>query len=98
MKADTLNLLAMMADAETRSTAQLIEMIAASALVKLAPPQGTAVAELVISQADIDAAMREHYYEASYDEHGTMTLRITKLVESLETGQADTAPEVTSAS
>jgi hypothetical protein len=77
---DALNLLAMHADAEARSTAQLIEMIAAACLVKLAPPEGTAVAELVISQADLDAAMREHFYEASYDQHGAMTLRITRLL------------------
>lgn len=77
---DALNLLAMHADAEARSTAQLVEMIAAAVLVKLAPPQGEVVAELVISQADLDTAMREHFYEAAYDEHGTMTLRMTRLL------------------
>lgn len=78
---DALNMLAMMADAEARSTASLIEMVATAALVKLDPPSGTEVRELVISQADLEAATAEFFSEASYDEKGTMTLRITRLVE-----------------
>lgn len=78
---DALNMLAVMADAEARSTAQLIEMVAAAALVKLDPPSGAEVRELVISQADLEAATVDFFSEASYDEHGTMTLRITRLVE-----------------
>lgn len=89
----TLNMLAMMADAEARSTAQLIEMVAAAALAKLAPPQGTAVAELVISQADLDVAMREHFFEATYDDNGTMTLRMTRLIADSE--EAADAPSDT---
>ncbi len=74
---EALNLLAMHADAEARSTAQLVEMIAAACLVKLAPPKGTEVASLTISQADLQTAMAEHTYAAEYDEHGTMTLHLT---------------------
>lgn len=77
--ADALNMLAMMADAEARSTAQLIEMIAVAVAVKLDPPGGTQVREITVTQGDIDEAMREHVYEASYDEHGAMTLRITRI-------------------
>jgi hypothetical protein len=70
----------MMADAETRATAQLIETVTAAVLVKLAPPQGEDVAELTISQADLDEAMTQYFHQASYDEHGTMTMRVTKLI------------------
>lgn len=77
---DALNLLAVMADAEARSTAQLVEIIAAATLVKLAPPEGEAVAELVLSQADLDATMQGFFVEAQYDENGTMTLRLTRVV------------------
>jgi hypothetical protein len=77
---DALNLLATMADAEARSTAQLIEMVAAAVLVKLAPPEGEAVAELVISQADLDSTMQDFFVEAEYDEHGVMTLRLTRVI------------------
>lgn len=77
---DALNMLAMMADAEARSTAQLVEMIAATVLAKLAPPEGTTVAELTITQADIDSAMTDFFSEASYNEQGEMCLRMTRLV------------------
>jgi hypothetical protein len=77
---DALNMLAMMADAEARSTAQLVEMIAAAVLVKLAPPEGEAVAELVLTQADLNQAMQDFYSEAEYSEDGTMTLHLTRVV------------------
>lgn len=70
---DAMNILAMTADAEARATAQLVEMMAVSIAVKLG------VSELELSQADVNAAMSEHKYSAGYDEHGTMTLRITKI-------------------
>ena len=77
---EALNLLAMHADAEARSTAQLVEMVAAACVYKLKPPQGEEVVSLTISQADLQAAMAEHTYHAEYDEHGTMTLHLTAIV------------------
>lgn len=76
---EALNLLAMHADAEARSTAQLVEMMVAACLYKLAPPKEGEIASLTISQADLQAAMVEHTYAAEYDEIGTMTLHLTKV-------------------
>ena len=76
---EALNLLAMHADAEARSTAMLVEMIAAACLLKLNPPQGEGVVSVTISQVDMDAALQEHKYHTEYDEHGTMTLHLTRI-------------------
>jgi hypothetical protein len=94
--ADHMNMLAMLADSEARSTAMLVEVIAATALFKAAPPEGDAVAELEITQGDILDAAKQFYWRADYDKHGTMRLRISRNVDSLETEQPEGAAEVTS--
>lgn len=94
--ADHMNMLAMLADSEARSTAMLVEVIAATALFKAAPPEGDAVAELEITQGDIMDAAKDFFWRAEYDEHGTLKLRISRNVDSLETGQSEGAAEVTS--
>lgn len=80
------NILAVLAESEQRSTAMLIELIAATALFKLTPPEGDAVAELEITQGDVSEAAQEFVWEATYDEHGTMKLRLSRKLESLQTG------------
>lgn len=90
-----MNLLGMMADAEARSTAQLVEMIAAAVTVNFRPPQGEEVVTLKLSQALLNETMQEHFYKAEYDDAGTMTLYITRSG-SAELGQPAEAPEVTS--
>lgn len=86
MKKETehLNMLAVLADAEARSTAMLVEVIAAAALFKLNPPEGDAVVELEIKQSDITEAAKDYFWMASYDEHGTMRLRLSSNLESLQ--------------
>lgn len=74
---EALNMLAMLADADARATAHLVEMIAAATVMKLAPPQGEDVATVTISQADLNSVMRDHRFFAEYDSDGTMTLRLT---------------------
>jgi hypothetical protein len=81
-----LNMLAVLADAEARSTAMLVEVIAAAALYKLNPPEGDAVVELEITQGDIMDAAKDYYWQASYDEHGTLKLRLSSKLESLQAG------------
>lgn len=90
------NMLAMMGDAEARSTAALIEVIAAAVLVKLAPPSGNAVAELVIGQGDLSEVGTNFFWRTEYDEHGTMRLYVTRSIESLIAGQNQGSGEVTS--
>ena len=97
MKTD-LNLLAVMADAEARSTATLVELMAAASLAKLTPPEGDAVVTLEISQGDLSEIAQQFYWEAEYDDAGTMKLHLTRNIDSLESGQSAPAPEVTSAS
>jgi hypothetical protein len=77
-QADTLNLLAMMADSEARSTATLIELVAAAALAKLNPPTGDEATVLTISQEDFSSIAGEFTVETHYDENGTMTLRLSR--------------------
>lgn len=78
--AESLNLLAMMADAEARATANLIEMVAAASLMKLAPPEGEAIARLTITQADLDLVLQGFRYDTAYDEHGAMNIFLTRIV------------------
>jgi hypothetical protein len=94
--ADVANMMAVLADAESRSTAMLVEVIAAATLFKIAPPEGDGVAEVEITQGDILDAAKDFFWKADYDEHGTMRLRISRKLESLVLGQTDSAPEVTS--
>jgi hypothetical protein len=91
------NMMACLADAETRSTAMLIEVVAAAALVKLNPPEGDAVVELEITQGDMAQVGQEFLWLASYDEHGTMKLQLSRKVESLISAQSEDDVEVTSA-
>jgi hypothetical protein len=71
------NLLAVMADSEARSTASLVELIAATALFKLTPPVRDSVVEVVIGQGDIEEAMTGFFYKATYD-NGTMTIHLSR--------------------
>jgi hypothetical protein len=89
------NMLAVMADSEARSTASLVELIAATVLFKLTPPVRDSVVEVVIAQGDIEEAMTGFFYKATYED-GTMTLRLSRDLDSLEVGQTDDATEVTS--
>lgn len=89
------NMMAVLADAEARSTALLVEVIAATALFKAAPPEGDAVAELEITQADLENAAKDFYWRVEYDD-GTMRLRISRNVASLDSGQSVASVEVTS--
>jgi hypothetical protein len=93
---DVANMMAVMADAESRSTAMLVEVIAAATIFKLAPPEGDDVAEVEITQGDILDAAKGFFWKADYDEHGTMHLRISRNLESLVSGQSDSEAEVTS--
>jgi hypothetical protein len=89
-------MLAVLAESEQRSTAMLVEVIAAASLFKLNPPEGDAVVELEITQGDVLEAAKDYFWLASYDEHGTMTLRLSRNLESLKAGLPEPAPEVTS--
>ena len=80
------NMLAVLADADARSTATLVEVIAATALVKIAPPGPNGVAEVKISEGDIEDAMTGFFYSSRY-EGGVMTIRVAWNLESLEKGQ-----------
>jgi hypothetical protein len=90
-------MLAVLADSEARSTATLIEVIAATALFKLAPPADDEVATVEISDADIAEAMIGFFYEATYKD-GVMTVRVSRDQDCLIPIQADGSAEVTSES
>jgi hypothetical protein len=90
-----MNLLAVLADSEARSTATLVEVIAATALFKLQPPAGDDVATVEIGEADIAEAMAGFFYDATYKD-GVMTLRVSRSQDCLIPAQPDAAPEVTS--
>lgn len=90
------NMLAVLADAESRSTAMLVEIIAATALLKTAKPDGDQVVEVEIGAADIAEAMAGFFYRATYDEHGTMRLCLSRNQDSLALAQPKLASEVTS--
>jgi hypothetical protein len=94
--ADVANILAVLGDAEARSTAMLVELVAAAALVKLNPPEGDAVVMLEIGQADLSEAGKDFFWRAEYDEHGTMRLYLTRNVDSLIATQPSEDVEVTS--
>jgi hypothetical protein len=85
-----------MADADARSTAMLVEVLAATALVKLNPPEGDAVVELEIKQSDLAAIGSEFVWLCDYDEHGTMKMRLSRKLENLVSGQPADDAEVTS--
>lgn len=78
------NMLAVLADSEARSTAMLVELVAATALFKLAPPQGDEVAEIEITQGDLAEAMAAYFYTASYDQDGTLKLRLSRDQDALD--------------
>jgi hypothetical protein len=92
------NMLAVLADAEARSTAMLVETLVAATLFKLNPPEGSAVVEVEITQGDVLEAASGYFWQAAYDEHGTLKLRLSRDVESLIPAQPDGEPEVTSTS
>jgi hypothetical protein len=92
------NMLAVLADAEQRSTATLVELVAATALFKLAPPEGDEVVMVEISQGDMAEAAKEFFWRTEYDENGTMRLYLTRKLERLESGQFAVPAEVTSES
>lgn len=71
--------MAMYADADQRSTANMVEMLAAAILHKLNPPaRGDDVVSVTISPRDIEETIRTHHFEASYD-GDEMTLFLTPL-------------------
>lgn len=79
MKAeDYRDALALYAEADQRATAQMIELVTAAVVLKLAPPAGEDVATVTLSAADLEAVAETHYIETSYDEAG-MTLHLTAL-------------------
>ena len=86
------NMLAVLADAEMRSTALLVEVIAAATVFKLAPPEGDTAVQVEISQADLLEAAQTFFWKADYDEHGTMRIRVSRSAVNLVLDQ----PEVTS--
>lgn len=90
------NLLAVLADSEARSTASLVELMTATALFKLTPPVRDAVVELVIGPGDIEEAMIGFFYDATYDDNGTMTLRLCRDKNRLIPEQPEGGAEVTS--
>lgn len=90
------NILAVLADSEQRHTAMLVEVVAAATLLKVTPPEGDEVVSVEITQGDILDAARGFYWRADYDEHGTMTLRLSRQLSSLESGQPKSEAEVTS--
>lgn len=92
---DVSNMLAVLADADARSTATLVEVIAATTLVKVAPPAPNGVAEVRISEGDIEDAMTGFFYSARYED-GVMVIRVAWDKASLETGQDSSGAEVTS--
>jgi hypothetical protein len=77
------NLLAVMADAESRSTAMLVELIVATALYKLAAPEGDAVVEVEISQGDVAEAAAGFFWRGDYDKDGTLKLRLSRSSDAL---------------
>jgi len=70
--------LAMYASADQRSTANMIELIAATVLRKLVDPKGEAVASVSLSPDDLEATARSHYFEARY-QGDTMTILMTEI-------------------
>jgi hypothetical protein len=91
---DVSHMLAVLADADARSTATLVEVIAATTLVKVAPPEPNGVREVEISEGDIQDAMTGFFYSAKYED-GVMKIRVAWDKDSLDSGQAPSA-EVTS--
>ena len=87
-----MHVMATWADAEARSTAQLIEILAAAALMKLNRPTGKEIVELTLGEADLTAVLTDYHYETRYAD-GQMTILLTPLFESPDSGQE---PEVTS--
>ena len=71
--------LALIAEADQRSTATLIEHIVAAVLLKTKPPQGKEVSAVTFTPADIDDLFTTHHFEAEYDGEGGMTLFLTRL-------------------
>lgn len=70
--------MAMYAAADQRAAANLIELLTATLVCKLAPPAGTDVATVTISPPDIEEMLRTHHFEARYVE-GEMTVFVTPL-------------------
>ena len=66
------------ADAEARSTATLVELVAAATLAKTRPPQGTEVTSVEINRLDLEAVARDFRFDTSYDAEGNMTLYLTR--------------------
>lgn len=71
--------MALYAEADQRATAGLVELLTATILRKLQPPEGKAVAEVTVSQADFDETMRDYYVDSSYGADGDMTIFVTRL-------------------
>jgi hypothetical protein len=71
--------LALIAESDRRATAQLIEHIVAACVLKLAPPADGQVASVSISPDDIESLLASHFFDATYDESGEMTLFLTPL-------------------
>lgn len=74
-----LQAMAYWAEAEDRSTALLIEMIAGAVLLKLNPPvHGADVAHVTISHAEMEELFLTHHVESQY-EPDAMTVFVTPL-------------------
>lgn len=80
MKAEDYNAaLALYAAADQTATANLIELLTAAVLLKLAPPARVEdVATVTVSPSDIELMLRTHYFESRY-EGDEMTIFLTPL-------------------
>lgn len=73
------NIMAMWADADTRQTASLVELVAAAVLSKATPPTGDEVVSVTIGEHDLMNVARDMHYEVRYGKDGTMTVFMTRL-------------------
>jgi len=77
--------MAMLAEADQRATAGLIEMLTATLLLKLDPPaRGDDVVQVTVSPRDIAETVRTHHFESQYN-GDEMTIFLTPLAEPRET-------------
>lgn len=82
------NVMAMMADAESRRDALVIEMVAAAVLLKTKPPcEGEDPPTVTITPDDLSAIVRDFDMISHYDTGGAMTITLTPRAASPESGQ-----------
>jgi hypothetical protein len=80
-----MEVMATWADAEARSTATLVELVAAAVLSKTNPPEGTEVTSVEISKLDLEAVARDFRFDTTYDAEGNMRLFLTRVTSHDET-------------